>query len=161
MGVFGERFEEENQKKKKKKIPRRKKRFEEASERNQFHLKSLYKYLLLIRNQEPFLAKSPSSNFLFRVPFFLTPPLNLTLFPSSPDSSSLILSLGFVRYFGLGMRVEEEEDNMVPQGNEADGEMVLDTASSQHQEEKLVIGYALTSKKKQSFLQPKLEVLAR
>ncbi|XP_013625706.1 PREDICTED: inositol-tetrakisphosphate 1-kinase 2-like isoform X1 [Brassica oleracea var. oleracea] len=61
------------------------------------------------------------------------------------------------------MRVEEEEeeDNMVPQGNEADGEMVLDTASSQHQEEKLVIGYALTSKKKQSFLQPKLEVLAR
>lgn len=58
------------------------------------------------------------------------------------------------------MRVEEE-DSMVPQGSEADGEMVLDTASSQHQEEKLVIGYALTSKKKQSFLQPKLEVLAR
>lgn len=61
------------------------------------------------------------------------------------------------------MRVEEEgeeEDNMVPQ---TDGEVVaVDTASSQQKEkERLVIGYALTSKKKQSFLQPKLQVLAR
>ncbi|KAL1193986.1 Inositol-tetrakisphosphate 1-kinase 2 [Cardamine amara subsp. amara] len=55
---------------------------------------------------------------------------------------------------------------MVPQGNETDGEMVLDTTTfeqvqQQHQQNKLVVGYALTSKKKKSFLQPKLEVLAR
>ncbi|CAH2051930.1 unnamed protein product [Thlaspi arvense] len=61
------------------------------------------------------------------------------------------------------MRVEG--DNMVPQRNETDEEVVLNTASfqqvQQQQKQKLVIGYALTSKKKKSFLQPKLEVLAR
>lgn len=54
---------------------------------------------------------------------------------------------------------------MVPKGNETDdGEVGLDTTSFeqvQQQQKKLVIGYALTSKKKMSFLQPKLEVLAR
>lgn len=64
----------------------------------------------------------------------------------------------------LGMRVEG--DNMVPRGNNTDGEVVLDTTPfeqvhQQQQQKKLVIGYALTSKKKKSFLQPKLEVLAR
>ncbi|KFK39974.1 hypothetical protein AALP_AA3G313500 [Arabis alpina] len=50
---------------------------------------------------------------------------------------------------------------MVPRG---DGEVGLETTSfeeTHQQQKKLVIGYALTSKKKKSFLQPKLEVLAR
>ncbi|VVB02117.1 unnamed protein product [Arabis nemorensis] len=55
---------------------------------------------------------------------------------------------------------------MVPRGNNTDGEVALDRttfeqAHQQHENKKLVIGYALTSKKKKSFLQPKLEVLAR
>ena len=59
-----------------------------------------------------------------------------------------------------------EGDNMKPQG-EGDEEEDEETASfeiQQHpfqQTQKLVVGYALTSKKKKSFLQPKLELMAR
>ncbi|KAG2318661.1 hypothetical protein Bca52824_011874 [Brassica carinata] len=53
-----------------------------------------------------------------------------------------------------------EGENMVPHGGDGEGEQVSETEPFQ-QMQKLVVGYALTSKKKKSFLQPKLEVLAR
>lgn len=67
----------------------------------------------------------------------------------------------------FGMRFEGE--NMVPQRGVDDEEdqVVNETSPFQfqqpllQQQQKLVVGYALTSKKKKSFLQPKLEVLAR
>ena len=64
-----------------------------------------------------------------------------------------------------GIRMEGE--NMVPQGGDGEGEQVNETVPFQIQQhpfeqtQKLVVGYALTPKKKKSFLQPKLEVLAR
>lgn len=66
----------------------------------------------------------------------------------------------------LGMRLEGE-NMVVPQGSDGEEEGVNETAPFQIQQpfqqqmQKLVVGYALTSKKKKSFLQPKLEVLAR
>uniref|UniRef100_A0A1J3DR20 Inositol-tetrakisphosphate 1-kinase n=1 Tax=Noccaea caerulescens TaxID=107243 RepID=A0A1J3DR20_NOCCA len=67
----------------------------------------------------------------------------------------------------FGMRLEGE--NMVPHGGgveEEEGQVLNETLPFQiqqpfHQMQRLVVGYALTSKKKKSFLQPKLEVLAR
>uniref|UniRef100_A0A1J3H810 Inositol-tetrakisphosphate 1-kinase 3 n=1 Tax=Noccaea caerulescens TaxID=107243 RepID=A0A1J3H810_NOCCA len=69
----------------------------------------------------------------------------------------------------FGMRLEGE--NMVPHGGgveeeEEVGQVLNETLPFQiqqpfHQMQRLVVGYALTSKKKKSFLQPKLEVLAR
>ncbi|KFK30006.1 hypothetical protein AALP_AA7G205500 [Arabis alpina] len=64
-----------------------------------------------------------------------------------------------VRLEGENMVVPEEEDE------EKVSETETETASfqmiQQPFQQKLVVGYALTSKKKKSFLQPKLEVLAR
>nr|VDC84054.1 unnamed protein product [Brassica rapa] len=65
----------------------------------------------------------------------------------------------------IGMRLEGE--NLVPRGAEENREVVAETAPFQverplfQQTQKLVVGYALTSKKKKSFLQPKLEFMAR
>ncbi|KAG2244079.1 hypothetical protein Bca4012_015596 [Brassica carinata] len=65
----------------------------------------------------------------------------------------------------IGMRLEGE-NLVVPHGG--DGEVVNETVPFrverplfQQQTQKLVVGYALTSKKKKSFLQPKLEYMAR
>ncbi|CAH8369106.1 unnamed protein product [Eruca vesicaria subsp. sativa] len=58
----------------------------------------------------------------------------------------------------IGMRMEGEI--IVPHGGDGEGEQLTETAPFQ-QTESLVVGYALTPKKKNSFLQPKLEVLAR
>lgn len=55
----------------------------------------------------------------------------------------------------LGMRMEGE--NM---GGDGEGKQVTETEPFQ-QTQRLVVGYALTSKKKKSFLQPKIEILAR
>ncbi|KAF8112345.1 hypothetical protein N665_0065s0115 [Sinapis alba] len=69
----------------------------------------------------------------------------------------------------VGMRLEDE-NMMKPHGGdeeEDDGEqqVVADASPFQIQQhpfqQKLVVGYALTSKKKKSFLQPKLELMAR
>ncbi|WZY86303.1 hypothetical protein YC2023_032687 [Brassica napus] len=65
----------------------------------------------------------------------------------------------------IGMRLEGE--NLVPRGAEENREVVAETAPFQverplfQQTQKLVVGYALTPKKKKSFLQPKLEFMAR
>ena len=65
----------------------------------------------------------------------------------------------------IGMRLEGE--NLVPRGAEENREVVAETAPFQverplfQQTQKLVVGYALTSKKKKSFLQPKLVFMAR
>ncbi|KAJ4873254.1 Inositol-tetrakisphosphate 1-kinase 2 [Raphanus sativus] len=64
----------------------------------------------------------------------------------------------------IGMRLEGE--NLLPHGGD-DGEVVNETAPFHverplfQQTQKLVVGYALTSKKMKSFLQPKLEYMAR
>lgn len=65
----------------------------------------------------------------------------------------------------IGMRLEGE--NLVPPQRGGDGEVVNETVPFHverplfQQTQKLVVGYALTSKKKKSFLQPKLEYMAR
>lgn len=83
-------------------------------------------------------------------------------------------NLGFscAGFEDFGMRLEGE--NMVPlphgggdeEEEEEEGQVLNETLPFQiqqpfHQMQRLVVGYALTSKKKKSFLQPKLEVLAR
>lgn len=78
-------------------------------------------------------------------------------------------NLGFscAGFEDFGMRFEGE--NMVPQrGDDEEDQVVNETTPFQLfqqpsllQQHKFVVGYALTSKKKKSFLQPKLEVLAR
>ncbi|CAN0920877.1 Inositol-tetrakisphosphate 1-kinase 2 [Linum grandiflorum] len=55
---------------------------------------------------------------------------------------------------GKGEEVEIEEGDEVER-------MESVSMSMQNQQQQVVVGYALTSKKKKSFLQPKLEVLAR
>ncbi|KAL0686978.1 hypothetical protein Bca4012_086655 [Brassica carinata] len=96
-----------------------------------------------------------------------------TLASGDIETARLRRNLGVTRNLGfscggfedLGMRLED--DNMNPHGEGDEGEMVSETASfeiQQHpfqQTQKLVVGYALTSKKKKSFLQPKLELMAR
>jgi inositol-1,3,4-trisphosphate 5/6-kinase/inositol-tetrakisphosphate 1-kinase len=84
-------------------------------------------------------------------------------------TSNLGVSCGGFEDFA--MRFEGE--NMVPykgeeQEEEEDQVVVNETTPFQfqqplflQQQQKLVVGYALTSKKKKSFLQPKLELLAR
>ncbi|KAJ4899010.1 Inositol-tetrakisphosphate 1-kinase 2 [Raphanus sativus] len=66
----------------------------------------------------------------------------------------------------IGMRLEGENLVPPPRGGD-DGEVVNETVPFHverplfQQTQKLVVGYALTSKKKKSFLQPKLEYMAR
>lgn len=77
----------------------------------------------------------------------------------------LCLLEGFCFWRRILKKLGMQDNDMVLEGNETeDGEVGVDTVSFeqvQQQQKKLVIGYALTSKKKMSFLQPKLEVLAR
>ncbi|CAN6911356.1 unnamed protein product [Brassica oleracea var. botrytis] len=92
-----------------------------------------------------------------------------TLASGDIETARLRRNLGVTRNLGfscggfedLGMRLED--DNMKPR-EEDDGEHVAEETASfeiQQQMQKLVVGYALTSKKKKSFLQPKLELMAR
>ncbi|KAJ4914221.1 Inositol-tetrakisphosphate 1-kinase 2 [Raphanus sativus] len=98
-----------------------------------------------------------------------------TLASGDIETARLRRNLGVTRNLGFscggfdGMRLED--DNMKPQqhGGDDEGEQVADETSpfqiQQHPfqqiQQKLVVGYALTSKKKKSFLQPKLELMAR
>lgn len=56
------------------------------------------------------------------------------------------------------MRINGE---ISPQEDEEIGEVKTTPLSVQQLQKLVVVGYALTSKKRKSFLQPKLEVLAR
>lgn len=99
-----------------------------------------------------------------------------TLASGDIETARLRRNLGITSNLGFscagcedfGMRLEGE--NMVPHGGgveeEEEGQVLNETLPFQiqqpfHQMQRLVVGYALTSKKKKSFLQPKLEVLAR
>ncbi|CAH8384555.1 unnamed protein product [Eruca vesicaria subsp. sativa] len=93
-----------------------------------------------------------------------------TLASGEIETARLRRNLGVTRNLGFscgGMRLEGE--NMAPheEGDGGDGEVVAETSPFQIQQhpfqqiQKLVVGYALTSKKKKSFLQPKLELMAR
>ncbi|KAL1215829.1 Inositol-tetrakisphosphate 1-kinase 2 [Cardamine amara subsp. amara] len=97
-----------------------------------------------------------------------------TLSSAEIETARLKRNLGITCNLGFsctgfgGMRFQGED--MVPQRGDDDDEedqVVTETTPFQfqqpllHQQQKFVVGYALTSKKKKSFLQPKLEVLAR
>uniref|UniRef100_A0A0D3BLK8 Inositol-tetrakisphosphate 1-kinase n=1 Tax=Brassica oleracea var. oleracea TaxID=109376 RepID=A0A0D3BLK8_BRAOL len=100
------------------------------------------------------------------LPFFL--PISLSILMFGTLASGELETARLRRDLGFscgGIRMEGE--NMVPQGGDGEGEQVNETVPFQIQQhpfeqtQKLVVGYALTPKKKKSFLQPKLEVLAR
>lgn len=64
----------------------------------------------------------------------------------------------------LGMRLDGEIDNEEERGNTKEMNLVSNSDSSLINlgfSQQIVVGYALTTKKKQSFLQPKLELVAR
>ncbi|KAH0940770.1 hypothetical protein HID58_000407 [Brassica napus] len=95
-----------------------------------------------------------------------------TLASGDIETARLRRNLGVTRNLGfscggfedLGMRLEGDNMKLQGEGDEEEDEETASFEIQQHpfqQTQKLVVGYALTSKKKKSFLQPKLELMAR